>query len=115
MEVNRITGTTSTKSILKDYRMMSIMFRGAANRMGGPASTETQKLASGTSGAVRPPLPMADTTSPAAREHLRSAAYDAVERVLNGLLQPLNARTLTTRWNEALNAMAKHLETRCTS
>jgi hypothetical protein len=46
---------------------------------------------------------------PASQEHIRVAAYDAVEKVLNGLLQPLSPQALSTRWNEAAEAMAKHL------
>lgn len=48
--------------------------------------------------------------SPASHEHIRVAAYDAVEKVLNGLLQPLSPQALSTRWNDAAEAMAKHLE-----
>lgn len=49
--------------------------------------------------------------SPASQEYMRVAAYDAVEKVLNGLLQPLSPEALRTRWNEAAEAMARHLET----
>lgn len=102
--------------------MMSIMFRGTVKRTGGLAYAETQKPASGTDRAARLSRPkddftdaMVGSTSPAAQEQVRNAAYDAVERVLTSLLQPLGAKTLTTRWNDALDAMAKHLATRCTS
>lgn len=94
--------------------MMSIMFRGTVKRTGEPASD--------TDRAARLPRPKDDITdaivgsaSPAAQEQVRNDAYDAVERVLNSLLQPLGAKTLTTRWNDALDAMAKHLEARYTS
>ncbi|MEC5181589.1 hypothetical protein [Arthrobacter sp. CG_A4] len=48
--------------------------------------------------------------SPAAQERVRDAAYDAVEKVLDSMFEPLSRQALTTRWNQACEAMAKHLE-----
>lgn len=48
--------------------------------------------------------------SPAAQERVKDAAYDAVERVLTGLFEPLSRQALAVRWNKAVEAMAKHLE-----
>jgi hypothetical protein len=48
--------------------------------------------------------------SPAAQERARDAAYDALEKVLNSIFEPLSRQALTVRWNQALEAMAKHLE-----
>ena len=48
--------------------------------------------------------------SPAAQERVRDAAYDAIEKVLNGMFDPLSRHALTARWNQACEAMAKHLE-----
>lgn len=78
--------------------MISIMFRGAsdaATLAGGPATSNA----------------LVGSCSPASPEQVRGAAYDAVEKVLNGLFQPLSPQVLTTRWNEAADAMAKHLKT----
>ncbi|GAC1386055.1 MAG: hypothetical protein NVSMB43_26110 [Pseudarthrobacter sp.] len=33
-----------------------------------------------------------------------------VEKVLTGMFQPLSRQALTARWNQAVEAMAKHLE-----
>lgn len=52
--------------------------------------------------------------SQAAQERVRDAAYDAVEKVLNSMFEPLNRQALTARWNHACEAMAKHLEARDT-
>ena len=48
--------------------------------------------------------------SPAAQERVKDAAYDAIERVLAGMFEPLSRQALTLRWNKAVEAMAKHLE-----
>jgi hypothetical protein len=48
--------------------------------------------------------------SPAAQERVRDAAYDAVEKVLNSIFEPLNRHALTARWHQACEAMEKHLE-----
>ncbi|UZX04653.1 hypothetical protein F8G81_20160 [Arthrobacter sp. CDRTa11] len=48
--------------------------------------------------------------SPAAQERVRDAAYDAVEKVLNSMFEPLNRHALTARWHQACEAMEKHLE-----
>ena len=48
--------------------------------------------------------------SPAAQERVRDAAYDALEKVLNSMFEPLSRHALTARWNLACEAMAKHLE-----
>ncbi|WP_426997045.1 hypothetical protein [Pseudarthrobacter sp. N5] len=48
--------------------------------------------------------------SPAAQERVRDAAYDALENVLTGMFEPLNRHALAARWNQACEAMAKHLE-----
>ncbi|MBT2550576.1 hypothetical protein [Arthrobacter sp. ISL-65] len=48
--------------------------------------------------------------SPAAQERARDAAYDAVEKVLSSMFEPLSRHALTARWNQAMEAMAKHLE-----
>ncbi|XAS68272.1 hypothetical protein V3C33_02800 [Micrococcaceae bacterium Sec5.7] len=48
--------------------------------------------------------------SPAAQERVKDAAYDALEKVLTGMFEPLNRHALTARWNRACEAMAKHLE-----
>jgi hypothetical protein len=48
--------------------------------------------------------------SPAAQERVRDAAYDAIEKVLNSMFEPLSRHVLTARWNQACEAMAKHLE-----
>ncbi|UKA62570.1 hypothetical protein [Arthrobacter sp. FW306-04-A] len=48
--------------------------------------------------------------SMAAQERVKDAAYDALEKVLNGMFEPLNRHALTARWNQACEAMAKHLE-----
>lgn len=50
--------------------------------------------------------------SPAAQERVRDAAYDAIEKVLNGMFDPLSRHALNARWNEASEAMAKYLEAR---
>lgn len=50
--------------------------------------------------------------SPAAQERVKDAAYDAVEKVLTGMFEPLSRQALTARWNQAVEAMAKHLEAR---
>jgi hypothetical protein len=50
--------------------------------------------------------------SPAAQERVRDAAYDAIEKVLNGMFDPLSRQALTARWNQASEAMAKYLEAR---
>lgn len=48
--------------------------------------------------------------SPAAQERVKDAAYDALERVLSGMFEPLSRQALAVRWNQAVEAMAKHLE-----
>ena len=48
--------------------------------------------------------------SPAAQERVRDAAYDALEKVLNSVFEPLSRQALAARWNLACEAMAKHLE-----
>jgi hypothetical protein len=48
--------------------------------------------------------------SPAAQERVRDAAYDAVEKVLNSMFEPLSRHALAARWNQACEAMARHLE-----
>ncbi|WP_307028966.1 hypothetical protein [Arthrobacter globiformis] len=48
--------------------------------------------------------------SPAAQERARDAAYDAVEKVFSSMFEPLSRHALTARWNQAMEAMAKHLE-----
>ncbi|MET3810676.1 hypothetical protein [Arthrobacter sp. UYEF3] len=48
--------------------------------------------------------------SPAAQERARDAAYDAVEKVLTSMFAPLSRQVLAARWNQAVEAMAKHLE-----
>jgi hypothetical protein len=45
-----------------------------------------------------------------AAQRARAAAYDAVEKVLHGLTQPIDSKALAIRWNEAVDAMTKHLE-----
>ena len=93
--------------------MISIMFRGASDApalAGGLASAtvnrvEVRRPRTATANAV------VGSCNPAARERVRGAAYDAVEKVLNSLFQPLGPQALATRWNEAADAMAKHLET----
>ncbi|UKA61805.1 hypothetical protein [Arthrobacter sp. FW306-04-A] len=46
----------------------------------------------------------------AARDRVKDAAYDALEKVLNGMFEPLNRHALMARWNQACEAMEKHLE-----
>jgi hypothetical protein len=48
--------------------------------------------------------------TPAAQERVRDAAYDAVEKVLDGMFLPLKRHALNARWNQACEAMAKYLE-----
>lgn len=48
--------------------------------------------------------------SPAAQERAKDAAYDALEKVLSSIFEPLSRQALTSRWNQAVEAMAKHLE-----
>jgi hypothetical protein len=48
--------------------------------------------------------------SPAAQERAKDAAYDAVEKVLTGMFEPLSRQAFEARWNQAVEAMAKHLE-----
>jgi hypothetical protein len=48
--------------------------------------------------------------SPAAQERAKDAAYDAVEKVLDGMFSPLNRHALDARWKQACEAMAKYLE-----
>lgn len=100
--------------------MMSIMFRGASDApalAGGPAFADpTGPASAAVNGArVRQPRTATSNTlagpcSLAAEERVKDAAYDAVEKVLNSLFQPLSPQALATRWNEAADAMAKHLE-----
>ena len=100
--------------------MIGIMFRGPSDApalAAGLAVAHTTSPASATvNGAeVRKPITatsnaMVGSGSPAARERVRDAAYDAVEKVLNSLFQPLSPKALATRWIEAADAMAKHLE-----
>jgi hypothetical protein len=45
-----------------------------------------------------------------AQERVKDAAYDAVEKVLTGMLEPLSRQALTERWNQAVEAIAKHLK-----
>ncbi|MET3203262.1 hypothetical protein [Pseudarthrobacter sp. S3] len=40
----------------------------------------------------------------------QDATYDAVEKVLTGIFEPLSRHTLAVRWNQAVEAMAKRLE-----
>lgn len=100
--------------------MISIMFRGAGDAPGlpgGPAFANPTSPGSATVNAasVRQPRTatsnaMAGSCSLAVQERVKDAAYDAVEKVLNSLFQPLTPQALATRWNEAADAMAKHLE-----
>jgi hypothetical protein len=100
--------------------MISIMFRGASDAPalpGGPAfANPTSPESSTVNGArVRQPRTatsntMAGSCSLAAQERVRDAAYDAVEKVLNSLFQPLSPQALATRWNDAADAMTRHLE-----
>lgn len=99
--------------------MISIMFRGAGDAPGfpgGPAFANPTSLGSDTVRIRQPRTAtsntMADSCSLAAQERVKDAAYDAVERVLNSLFQPLSPQAVATRWNEAADAMAKHLEIR---
>jgi hypothetical protein len=48
--------------------------------------------------------------TPAAQERARDAAYDAVEKVLDGMFSPLNRYALNARWKQACEAMAAYLE-----
>ncbi len=48
--------------------------------------------------------------SMAAQERAKDAAYDAIEKVLGSMFEPLNRQALTARWNQAVEAMDKHLE-----
>lgn len=48
--------------------------------------------------------------SPAAQERVKDAAYDALEKVLTSMFEPLSRQAMTARWNQAVEAMAKHLE-----
>ncbi|MFH5877315.1 hypothetical protein [Arthrobacter sp. NA-172] len=48
--------------------------------------------------------------SPAAQERAKDAAYDAIEKVLTGMFEPLSRQAIGERWNQAVEAMAKHLE-----
>ncbi|MDI3193250.1 hypothetical protein QK290_02000 [Pseudarthrobacter sp. AL07] len=48
--------------------------------------------------------------SPAAQERAKDAAYDAVEKVLASMFELLSRQALTARWDQAVEAMAKHLE-----
>ena len=100
--------------------MISIMFRGAGDAPGlpgGPALAIPTSPGSATVNAarVRQPRTPASNTMPgscslAAQERVKDAAYDAVEKVLNSLFQPLSPQALATRWNDAADAMTKHLE-----
>lgn len=102
--------------------MISIMFghaNDAATLAGGPAFASPTRPASAVINEARVPRTgtaksnaLVGSCSPASQEHIRVAAYDAVEKVLNGLLQPLSPQALSTRWNEAADAMAKHLKTK---
>lgn len=101
--------------------MISIMFRGPTDApalASGPAfATPTSPASATVNGAgVRQPRTatsnaMVGSCNPAARGRDRDAAYDAGEKVLNSLFQPLSPQALATRWNEAADAMAKHLKT----
>lgn len=101
--------------------MICIMFRGASDAsalVAGPAFANPTSPASATVNGPRVRQPRSATSnamvgscSSAARERVRGAAYDAVEKVLNSMFQPLSPQALATRWNEAADAMAKHLET----
>jgi hypothetical protein len=101
--------------------VISIMFRRAsddATLAGGPAFGSPTSPAPATANGARVPQPrtakssaLVGPCSPGSREQVRGAAYDAVEKVLNGLFQPLSPQVLMTRWNDAADAMAKHLET----
>lgn len=100
--------------------MISIMFRDAGDAAalpGEPAFANTNRPGSATVNAARVRQPrtgtsnaMAGSCSLAVQERVKDAAYDAVEKVLNSLFQPLSPQALATRWNEAADAMAKHLE-----
>jgi hypothetical protein len=48
--------------------------------------------------------------SPAAQERVRDAAYDAIEKVLDGMFVPLGRQALSARWKTACEAMAQYLE-----
>jgi hypothetical protein len=101
--------------------MISIMFRGASDApvlADGPSFINPTSHASATINGARVRKPRTTTSdtmmgscSPAARERVRDAAYDALEKVLNSLFQPLSPQALSTQWNKAADAMAKHLET----
>lgn len=49
-------------------------------------------------------------SSPAAQERAKDAAYDAVEKVLTSMFEPLSRQALTARWNQAVESMNKYLE-----
>jgi hypothetical protein len=48
--------------------------------------------------------------TPAAQERALDAAHAAMEKVLDGMLEPLSRHALYARWNQACEAMAKYLD-----
>ncbi|MET3721316.1 hypothetical protein ABIB27_003189 [Arthrobacter sp. UYEF21] len=46
----------------------------------------------------------------AAQERTKDFAYDAIEKVLGSMFEPPSRQALTVRWNQAVEAIAKHLE-----
>lgn len=48
--------------------------------------------------------------TPAAQDRARDAASDAIEKVLNGMSEPLSRHALHARWKRACEAMDTFLE-----
>jgi hypothetical protein len=48
--------------------------------------------------------------TPAAQDRARDAASDAIEKVLNGMSEPLSRHALNARWKRACEAMDRFLE-----
>ena len=48
--------------------------------------------------------------TPAAQDRARDAASDAIEKVLNGMSEPLSRHALNARWKKACEAMDRYLE-----
>lgn len=48
--------------------------------------------------------------TPAAQDRARDAASDAIEKVLNGMSEPLSRHALNARWKRACEAMDRYLE-----